>query len=254
MRWSAVCLLLVSAPASAQSKHSGLPFQVGEKAQYRVSYGLIGRVGSGSLEVLSQDTVRGRPTYRLVFALRGGIPGARINDRLESWFDPVGLYSRRYTEKKDEVSFDRDRAREFLVEERRWVGHTNQRQESGVLPTDRPLDDVSFIFFIRTMTLEVGREYTLDRYWDPDGNPVRLRVLRHETVRVPGGSYRTVVVKPIIKTSGLFKEGGSAEMYFSEGPHRELVQLRVKLSIGTLRIQLEKYVAGGANGDNPIRN
>src|SRR5688572_26428296 len=80
MRWAAVCLLLLCAPASAQSKHSGLPFQVGEKAQYRVAYGIIGRVGSGSLEVLSQDTVRGRPTYRLVFALRGGIPGARINN------------------------------------------------------------------------------------------------------------------------------------------------------------------------------
>ncbi len=242
---SAAGAVAQTVPASAAPAPAAVPFRVGEKAQYRASYNIIGRVGSGALEVVSMDTVRGQPSYHLLFTLRGGIPGARIDDRLESWLDPVHLFAHRFVERKRELRFKRDRTRELFPAERRWTGRTNMREETGEMATDRPLDDIGFLFFVRTMELEVGREYVLDRYWNPGGNPVRLKVLRRQTVRVPAGTYRTIVVQPIIKTSGLFAEGGSAEAYFSEGPHRELVMLRAGLSIGTLRLQLESYRAGG---------
>jgi hypothetical protein len=219
-------------------------FGVGERAQYRVSYNIIGRVGTSTMEVVSLDTIRNQPAYHIVFRLRGGIPGARIDDRIDSWLDSSGTFTHRYSERKRELAFSRDRTREFFPQERRWTGRTQDRDEAGSLPTDQPLDDIGFLYFVRTLDLEVGREYVLDRYWNQDGNPVRLKVLRRERVRVPAGTYNTIVVQPIIRTSGLFSEGGKAEVYFSDGPRRELVMMRVGLSIGTLRLQLEKLETG----------
>jgi hypothetical protein len=220
------------------------PFRVGERGQFRASWGVLGRVGTGTLGIVELDTIRNRPAYHAVFTIRGGIPGARVDERLETWLDQRRLYSLRFAQRTRYPRFSRDRTREFLADERRWTGRTNTREESGRLPTNLPLDEIGFIYHTRTMDLQVGREYTIHRYWNPEGNPVRLRVLRRETVKVPAGTYQTIVVQPIIRTSGLFAEDGEARVYFSEGPAREVVQLRAKLSIGTLRLQLEKYDPG----------
>lgn len=220
------------------------PFGPGEQANYRVSYGRLGRVGSGSMHIVGVDTVRGNPAYHVEFRLRGGIPGARVNNHFESWMDVAGLYSHRFIQDTNEVRFSRKRGREFFPRERRWTGYTNDRTETGSLPTELPLDDTSFLYFVRTMQLEVGREYTINRYWNDEGNPVRIRVLRRETVQVPAGTFNTIVVQPLIQTSGMFSEGGEAEVYFSDDDARVLVMLRAKLSIATLNLQLESYTPG----------
>jgi hypothetical protein len=234
------------APAAqvADTRAAPAPFGPGEAAQYRVSYGRIGRVGTGSMEITGVDTIRGSPAYHVKYQVRGGIPGARVQNEFDTWVDVGRFFSHRFVQDTREVGFTRKREREFFPRERRWTGHTNSRPESGTLPTDVPLDDISFIYYVRTLPLEVGREYTINRYWDDVGNPVRLRVLRRETVRVPAGTFQTVVVQPLIRTSGLFSEGGEAEVYFSDDNARVLVMLRAKLSIATLNLQLESYTPG----------
>ena len=95
----------------------------------------------------------------------------------------------------------------------------------GSLDTSEPLDDVAFLYYARTLPLEVGETYTINRYFREDGNPVVLRVLRKETIRMPAGTFNTIVVQPIIQTDGLFGEGGEAEVYFTDDARRP-VRLR----------------------------
>jgi hypothetical protein len=220
------------------------PFKVGERAHYRVGYGILRSVGSGSMQIVGIDTVRGYPTYHTKFRLQGGVPGARVNNSFESWLDVRGLFSRRFEQDTHEVRFKRRRTREFYPEERRWTGRTNDREESGQLVTSTPLDDTSFLYFVRTLELLPGVEYEFQNYWNPEGNPVRIKVLRRETVTVPAGTFETVVLQPLIQTSGMFSEGGEAEVYISDDPSRILVMLRAKVSFGTLRLELQEYVPG----------
>jgi hypothetical protein len=232
---------LASTPGIRSLGLAATPFGVGEKARYRVGYGVLRGVGSGSMEIVGLEVVRGHPTYHMQFRLRGGIPGARVNNTYDSWMDARGLFSRRFEQDTHEVRFKRRRVREFLPEEMRWTGRTNDRVESGELPTARPQDDTSFLFFIRTLDLEVGEELRFDNYWNPEGNPVRIRVLRRETVDVPAGRFNTIVIQPLIQTSGMFSEGGEAEVYLSDDDARILVMIRAKVSFGTLRLELEEY-------------
>jgi hypothetical protein len=113
------------------------------------------------------------------------------------------------------------------------------------LTTDSPLDDVSFLYFIRTLPLEVGKTYTFNRYWKDDSNPVIARVLRKETIVVGAGRFRTIVVQPIIKTKGLFSEGGKAEVYFTDDDKRILVAIKSKVKVlKSLDLTLDKYEPG----------
>jgi hypothetical protein len=218
-----------------------VPFGVGEQARYRVSYNVVGRVGTGAMNIIGVDTIRGRPAYHAVFTLQGRFLFARVDNRFDSWIDAERIFSHRYEEQKHEVNFRRRRARDFYPDELRWRGHTNDRPEEGALPTAEPLDEIAFLYFVRTQPLEVGAEYILERYWSEAGNPVRLRVLRRERVTVPAGTFNTIVVQPIIRTSGLFAEDGQAEVFFAEDGARQLVMLRARVSFGTLQLQLEEF-------------
>ena len=97
---------------------------------------------------------------------------------------------------------------------------------------------------MRTLPLEVGRTYEFRRYYKEAGNPVILKVLRRETIKVPAGTFNTIVVQPLIRTSGLFSDGGRAEVYFTDDDRRLIVLLKTKMSIGTLQLQLEQYTPG----------
>lgn len=240
-------LILLAKAALASCVHAAgpapVPFGPGERMDYRVSVSILGSPGKASMQVAGIDTVRGHPTYQLGFNLAGGTFFAKVDDQFRSWLDTETLIARRFEQKQREVKYRRDRVIEFYPAERRWV--RSNGPGGGDMTTDEPLDEVSFIYFVRTLPLEVGETYTFDRYFKPEGNPVILRVLRRETVEVPAGTFNTIVVRPVIRTGGLFREGGEAEIYFTDDERRILVQMSSKVSIlGHIKLQLSSYTPG----------
>jgi Protein of unknown function (DUF3108) len=218
------------------------PFGPGEKAEYQVKLGGIG-VGNGSMEIFPIELVNGHYTYHARLHVHGGLPLARVDDKLDSWIDVSGLFSRRFEQNVHEIRYRRHRIYDFDPANRtfRQRGST----ESQPMPTDRPLDDVAFLYYARTLPLKVGDTYTIPRYFKQDGNPVVLKVLRKETIEVPAGTFNTVVVQPIIQTDGLFGQGGQAEVYFSDDDRRILVYLRSRVPVvGSLSLHLRSYEPG----------
>ena len=101
-----------------------------------------------------------------------------------------------------------------------------------------PLDDGSFLYFLRTVPLEVGATYEFHRYFIPDRNPVRLDVLRTEAIEVPAGRYDALLIRPVIKTQGVFSEGGRAQVWVSNDADHLLLQMTSHLKFGSLTLQL----------------
>lgn len=232
-----------------------VPFGPGEMMTYRAKWGIFGTVGSGALMVEGVDTVRGKPSYRLGFRINGAIAMFSIADTLRSWMDVDGLYAHRF-EKRQNGSYERDKLFDFYPSEMRWV-RTDKPEENGDLASEEPLDDVSFLYYVRTLPLEAGKTYTLPRYYKEDGNPVTIKVLRREKVKVPAGEFETVVVQPIISTDGLFSEGGEAEVWFTDDANRILVKLQAKMSVGTLKMEMDRHTPGtrlvSADSTQPLR-
>jgi hypothetical protein len=231
-----------------------VPFGLGEQMTYRVDWGFLS-VGQGRLEILpGLDTLRGVPTYLIGFTLRGGVPFYGVDDYWQSWLGASNLVSLRFDQKQEEGRYKRHRIVDFFPDEGRW--DRIEHEEEGELPSADPLDDVSFLYFVRTLPLVVGETYTFHRYWKDEGNPVTVQVLRKETVKVPAGEFETIVVRPIIKTRGMFSEGGEAEVYFTDDARRLIVKLNAKMNVGTLKMALQSYSPGiqlfsTANGNKP---
>lgn len=231
-----------SVPRAPFAEVARLPFRVGERAEYRVKLGFLS-VGSGSMEILGTEEIGGHETYHARLRVAGGLPLARVDDRFETWMDVDGYFSRRFRQDQREITFRRNRTYDFFPESRTW---RRENGEVGSLPTDRPLDDVSILYYVRTLRLEPGDTHTIERYFKEDGNPVVIQVLRRETIEVPAGTFNTVVVRPIIRTDGLFGEGGEAEVYFTDDDRRILVQMKSKVPVvGSLSLYLKSYEPGG---------
>jgi hypothetical protein len=218
--------------ATAPDPHTDHADPSAEIARYRASWGVLKRAGTATLTT-TYDTLDGDTVVHAALVVRGGVPGARVNERLESWMNASTMASHQFLQHTRYPGFKRDRLRKFDASHRRWVGHTNAKPDSGTLPSSRPIDDLSVVFLARFLSLNAGSDVTLNDYWRPESNPIVLKVLRSETITVPAGTYQTVVVRPVIRTSSLFAEGGQAEVYISTGPRRELVMLKAKLPIGT---------------------
>jgi len=231
------------AAASLDSPLAYVPFGPGERLEYQVKLGIIS-AGSGWIGVEGVDTTRGRQTYRLGMGISGGRLFLKVNDRYQSWLDTRTLVSRHFIRDVHEVRYKSYKEWAIYPEERRW-DQLDDADEADTMSTSEPLDELAFLFWLRTLPLEVGETYTSHNYFKDDGNPVVIKVLRRERREVPAGEFNTIVVQPIIQTSGLFSQGGKAEVYLTDDADRHVVYLRSEVPlIGSITLHLKSIRRG----------
>ncbi len=221
-----------------------VPFGPGERLTYNVKIGIINS-GSAHMEVLGIDSIREEPSYHLEMSLKGRLlfGAVQVNDHYQSWLGTRSVSSHRYISDVNQLTYSRYRNFEFRPEEMSW--EETESGDMGRLATALPLDDISFLYFVRTLPLEIGQTYTLPRYFKKEGNPVVIKVEGKKVVEVPAGTFNTIVVRPIIKTRGLFSEGGEAELYLTDDDNKHLVYLRSKIPIvGSVTLHLESISEG----------
>lgn len=235
--------LLVAATLSpisasfAQTKPA--PFMVGEELTFKAQFGVF-PAGTARMRVSSIDTVRGRPAYHITFTIDGGIPGFRIRDRYESWMDVETLASLRHTQHISEGRYRRNTTYEIFPE----LGQYQKNDEPVQASVDNPLDDGSFVYAVRAMTIGVGDTLRVDRYFRPDRNPVVLIGSRREEVSVKAGTFSSIVIQPRIKANGIFGENGDAEIWFSDDERRLPLRIKSRFAKFSLNLSLESYTPG----------
>jgi hypothetical protein len=222
---------------SSQPSPAARSYGPGEKLEYDLAVGGA-KVGNGSLRIDDTLTINGRQTYHSIFNIKGGFLFVKVNDQLESWFEPATATSHRFYQRLNEASYHAERFFDFYPDRARM--HQRGVEERESVP--EPLDDVSFFYFVRTVPLKVGETYTFNRYFRPDNNPVIVKVLRKERVKVDAGTFNTIVLQPIIKSGGLFAEGGEALIWVTDDDRRIMVQLKAKMPVlRSLDLYLKSY-------------
>jgi hypothetical protein len=216
-----------------------VPFGAGERSTFEVRFGSV-KVGSGTLEVVGVESIRGRNAWHTAFNVQGGTFFYRVNDVYESWIDTRTLNSLLFKRLIEEGTRERTQNFEINPDDGTYTERTKQKTTQKKTVED-PLDEGAFLYFVRTIPLIIGQTYEYNRYFIPDRNPVRLRVLRRERVTVPAGTFNAIVVQPIIKTRGIFSEKGQAEVWLSDDSTRMLLQVKSKLSFGSLNLFLKTY-------------
>lgn len=230
LRLTALALPLLAATAAAPAPNGRFPFQVGERLTYDAKINAIS-AGKASLSVEGLETVRGVGTFHAIFDVRGRVLFKKFANHYESWFDTTSLVTLRHLQKTDDV----DKKYEFFPAQKMYIKNNDGIENPSV---SMPLDEASFLFYLRTIPLEVGKTLTVDRYYHAAKNPIEISVVRRERIKVPAGEFDAFVLKPVIKSNGLFSVKSDAEVWIANDAAHTILKLRSRLPLGTLYLEL----------------
>jgi len=143
-----------------------LPFSVGEKLTYEVTVSKGGgKVGTATMWIEGPVDVRGTSTYLLRFDSKIRIAFLSAVSRSSSWFDPLRGSALRFFKHEQNPLSRNDESVDFYPDEKKWK---SVKGETGQSPSNTPLDELSFMYFIRTLPLTSGATYRFDRHFDAD--------------------------------------------------------------------------------------
>lgn len=243
MRVLATLLLTLAATGAAAQE---LPFAPGESCTYRGS-NRLGRIGTGTMSVQAGERMEGRSTYLLGFDFRGRVGVFGIEDRSRSWLDPERLAAYRYTKRERSPLARRDEDVRMSPATRRWDGGEGV---GGQMVTAEPLDELSFLYYVRTLPLAAGEAHALARHFDPARNPVRVRVVGRGITEVPAGRFRTVHVEMRVRDPARYRGEGVIHLHLTDDARR--VPVRIESNVpgaGRMVMSLE----GGSGGCEAAR-
>jgi hypothetical protein len=206
------------------------PFAVGESLTYRVRVGKFGDVGRGAMWVDGPVEVRGQSAYllRFEFATRVGL--VKVANRTESWIDPVTMATLRFHKHERQPLNSHDQRVELYPDQRRWEAADGT---TGRSPCEHPLDELSYLYYLRTLPLPDDTTFTFAHHYDAARNPTVVRVLGRETVSTPAGEFRTVAVEMRVRDGRHYKGdgGGVLRINLSDDPRRLLVRMQSQMPV-----------------------
>jgi Protein of unknown function (DUF3108) len=230
-------------PAASLLAHAALlvqlaapyPFAVGETLQYEAWLGYF-PIGKASATVARTTRERGTDAFVFTAVGEGGPPGLRARYEMTSWVQSSRLASLRFHRKLTQGG---------KVDEERFqiVPDSGRYRQEGVdqdwmAPRDA-LDELAYLYFLRTIPLEVGKSFTLSRYFKTGYNPVQVRVTGRESVTLYDG--RTVPCLAVQLTT----RGATVGVRLTDDAQRLPVQLSLPLPYGTVMLEL---TAAGRQG------
>ncbi len=222
----------------AQS-HAELPFATGERLTYRVRVPKMRASGRGAMWVEGPVDVRGTAAYLLRFEMKAGLGPIKGVDRAHSWLDRERMTSLRYAKHESHPLSRHDEAVELFPDEKRWDAGSNGAGESAA---DAPLDELSFLYFLRTLPLVSDTAIAFSRHYDAERNPTIVRVVGRETLTTDAGVFRTIVVEMRVKDPRRYRGQGLIRIHITDDACRIPVRIESTMAVlGTTVLTLESH-------------
>lgn len=204
------------------------PFAVGETLHYNVRLGFV-PVGTASASVVRLAREQGTEAFVFSAVGEGGPLGARMRYELTSWVSKARFNSLRFHRRIVQLK---------SVEEYRYqiIPDSLKYRREGVRGTwiapPNPLDELAFLYYLRTIKLQPGRTYTVGRYFQKSYNPITVEVTGRETMSLDNG--RDILCFALTITSHDTK----INVWLSDDNRRLPVQLELPLWFGNARLKL----------------
>ena len=219
------------------------PIRAGEYLKFSVRYGIIS-AGDAYLEIPEVRTWKGRPVYKLVARAESNkffSAFYKVRNRIESFWDTTGLYSRRFYENRreggyheqNEIHFDYDRGEAIYANDGQAIAIPQNCQ-----------DALSSFYFTRTQDLPLGGSVIFDYHASHRSQPIEVRVLGRQRVETPAGTFDCIVIEPILRAAGIFKNQGRLVIWLSDDERRIPVMMKSKVTIGSISVVLTEARQG----------
>lgn len=215
----------------------GSAFPIPERLEFEISYAGIpaGRAVQEVTQVGNEihivSTAKSADWINLFFPVDDRIESILISGVPPLYIGVPRLYRERIREgwtrfQKDAV-FDRQKlevtTKDFL-----------KKSETTQKISKRTYDTLSSFFYFRSVPLQVGTSYFIDifdckKLWNTE-----VQVLRREEIETPLGRFKTVVIKPLLKSEGIFARTGEMFIWLTDDERRIPVLMKSKVKIGSI--------------------
>ena len=241
VRWIAFLLLAVSFILSSRNVSA---FTVPEKLVFDLTWTGI-KAGTATLEVVNEEgntkiisTARSADWLSVFYT---------VDDRTESVLKGaqvpfvIGL-PLNYRIKVREGRHRRDKEVIFdhAKREATYINHLENGKKMYEI-NENSLDPLSSFYHIRTLKFEVGKSlyvnmFDSEKLWD-----VEVQVLRKEKIKTELGEFNTVVIRPLMKSEGIFNKKGDLYIWLTDDLKRIPVKMQTRVIVGSITATL----AGG---------
>ncbi len=96
-----------------------------------------------------------------------------------------------------------------------FIDHIHNEKKTYKIK-ENTLDPLSSFYFIRTKKHEVGKSVYVDIFDSKKLWNVEVQVLRKETIKTKLGEFDTVVIKPLMKSEGIFNKKGDLYIWLTD--------------------------------------
>jgi hypothetical protein len=218
------------------------PFKPGEYLKFSVQYGFI-HAGSAYLEIPERSDVQGQPAILLQARAESNkffSSFYRVHNRIQSFWDDSGRFSRRYVENRREGGYKAQS--DILFDYDKMEARYRDGRTYPIPPGVQ--DALSSFYYTRTQALPLGGSIVFDYHASRKSVPLEVRVLGREKVTVPAGTFNCVAVEPVLKAGGIFKNRGRLVIWLTDDERRLPVLMRSKVSVVSISVQLKEYRLG----------
>lgn len=217
-------------------------FGLGEYLEYKVGYQFI-TAGKAAFRVAPEAiTYNGVQCYDIRFqvaSLENLDWLYRVRDTYRTVMDINGIFPWRFEQHIREGNYSRDF--EADLNQRTHVAKTTD----GEFPLSPYVHDiVSAFYYIRTMNLQSknkGDTIQLKNFYGKKVYDLTVRVLGRQTVEVEAGTFKCVVIEPLVTAGGLFKSEGKILIWMSDDERKIPVKVSTKILIGSIDAELSSY-------------
>ncbi|MBI5632858.1 MAG: DUF3108 domain-containing protein [Nitrospirae bacterium] len=132
-----------------------------------------------------------------------------------------------------EIIFDQVRHTALFIDH---LGKDSDRKEHPV--HENVFDPLSVLYYVRTMKLEVGKSAYVDIFDSKKLWNVEIQVLRKEKISTILGEVNAIVIKPLMKSEGIFNRKGEVLIWLTDDPKRIPVRMQTKVAVGAVTATL----------------
>ncbi|MBP1691628.1 MAG: hypothetical protein H6Q32_980 [Bacteroidetes bacterium] len=216
-------------------------YGVGERLVFDVNYGFI-TAGEAVMAISRFDSIAGRKCFRVDFTVNS-LPSFswiyKVEDRYVTFIDVEAIAPWRFEQHIREGSYSRDFIADF--DHRKLIAKTTE----GEHPIPKYVHDIlSAFYFARTVDysgMKTGDTLLLHNFYKDKSYELVVKVLGRQELEVAAGTFRTIVVEPLVKEGGLFKSEGRIVIWLTDDERKLPIRVNTKVIIGSIDTELREY-------------
>lgn len=217
-------------------------YGLGEKLNYSIGYKFI-TAGTASFKVLPQAITRNE---KRCFDIRFEVRSLksldwlyRVQDQYRTVMDIDGIFPHEFEQHIREGTYSRDYTARF--DQSKNIAYTSDG-EHPIPPFVH--DIVSAFYYVRTLDLKSKKKgdiIQLQNFFGDTTHALGVKILGRQTVEVEAGTFKCIVIEPMVVEGGLFKSEGKILIWLSDDDRKIPVKVSTKIVIGTIDAQLTSY-------------